>query len=147
MASITNLRQFRVDLDKFRKSIDVDMSILMKAVSLQAFTGITKRTPVDTGFARASWTVGFGRTLASKLDRPKFILDPNSRERARSLNEAQLSRLRAKKIRPYSLVVIANFASYSPLLEDGSSRQAPRGMVAVTLAEIASRMRAVSGTM
>ena len=41
-----------------------------------------------------------------------------------------------KKLKPYKVVFISNNVDYIEFLEEGSSKQAPNGMVAVTVEEL-----------
>ena len=76
---------------------------------------VMERTPVDTGFARNSWT----------LTKHKNYTDDNG--------------LGEEKILDFSLgesLYLNNGANYINKLEDGTSTQAPQGMVRITLPEI-----------
>jgi len=76
---------------------------------------VMERTPVDTGFARNSWT----------LTKNKNYTDDNG--------------LGEEKILDFSLgesLYLNNGANYITSLEYGHSSQAPKGMVRITLPEI-----------
>jgi len=73
------------------------------------FADIVKRTPVDTGFARAAWWQSVG-SVGSGNAPPVGFTTADS-------------------------VFFANNAQYIERLEYGHSQQAPQGMVRITLAE------------
>lgn len=107
--------------------IDQDLGTVHRKIALDLFTGVVKKTPVDTGRARASWKVGTGSidgTVAPKGSGP-----PESAIVAEG--EAKIA-----AIRKPVLTFITNSLPYASALENGHSRQAPAGIVAVTAAEV-----------
>lgn len=52
-----DFRQFSVDLDNFVKQVGLSAQAVQKKVAFDLFRRIVKKTPVDTGRARASWTI------------------------------------------------------------------------------------------
>lgn len=99
---------------------------LVRGVALEGMGRIMRRTPVDTGRARANWNVAVGQ-----IDR--------------SVNEESFDQSGAQQrgqgvilgsFRAGDVLYITNSLEYVPALERGSSRQAPQGMVAVTAAEL-----------
>jgi hypothetical protein len=90
----------------------------------KVFEGVVTRTPVFTGAARASWRVSIGvpnpgrvtgGSQLAPLGRPAF-----------SLSDIPL----------YAKVFISNTTPYIVPLEYGWSKQAPAGMVRITLASL-----------
>lgn len=102
-----------------------------KAVCLQVLTGVVIRTPVDTGRARGGWQLDIGGPRQSEEDR---------RDRAGSetitKESANLQGLKFGQV-----VAISNNVDYIEYLEEGSSQQAPQGMVAVTLTQVGAQFR------
>jgi len=128
---MAKLKGFKRSLKEFAESIDVKVETVVRKISLQAFNGIVLKTPVDTGRARASWVIGINRPL----DSPNFPEDREmSAAEAQTIANRQLATL--GRLKPYETVFISNSLPYIETLEDGSSKQAPSGMVAVTIAEI-----------
>jgi hypothetical protein len=93
-------------------------------VTKQLFDGIVMRTPVLSGSARASWRVSVGRPDLGRTinEAQSFVLGPPSFPLA--------------EIPLYTKVFISNTTPYIVLLEYGWSKQAPAGMVRVTLASL-----------
>ena len=102
---------------------------VMRGVALEAQAKIMKRTPVDTGRARANWNTTVGDPDTSvRMDASKGDVGPKKKE-----GEAVI---RATKFSEGERVFIANGLPYVEFLEHGSSKQAPSGMVSVTMAEL-----------
>ncbi len=107
---------------------------LVRGVMLEALKRIAMRTPVDTGRARGNWNVAIGAPdLANnphKLDPlGTFVWDAGSRVIAR--------------FRAGDVAYITNSIDYVRYLEEGSSTQAPEGMVGRTVAELRPMVRQV----
>lgn len=117
---------FSGDVIDFSRSIDLEFSTVIKRVSFAILLGVVLKTPVDTGRARGAWTVGVNASPAFTEGR---IHKPRT---APPGEEAKLSILDSN---PFSIVVIANNLPYIIFLENGSSKQAPQGMVAITVQE------------
>ena len=102
---------------QFVKKVSEDVVI---GTAYETASRFQKRTPVDTGFARNSWLVttspdAYGTPGANNLDAHLFLVN---------------------RIKLGQTIYINNGAEYIGILERGHSRQAPRGMVAVTLPEV-----------
>jgi len=128
---MSDLIGFEKELDKFADSLGIKIETVIKKITLQTFTGIVLKTPVDTGRARASWVIGIERSVNSPAlsDNQEF-----SEAQATAYANRELAEL--DQIKSDSTVFISNSLQYIQDLENGKSRQAPAGMVAVTLAEI-----------
>lgn len=158
-----SLRQFRVDLRKFAKSLDIKIETVMRRTALGIFSGVVKRTPVDTGTARASWQLSMDKVSDDVVTVPKG--SKLSSTEATAMARRQLGRL--KDVKAYDLIVISNNVPYIEVLEYGGypdppkrgtwdkkkkkyviktvrgfSEQAPHGMVSVTLSEEEVKMQA-----
>lgn len=86
---------------------------------------VSERTPVDTGTARANWNL--------------FVGEPDDTVRTRPAGAPPARAVRMTSALPADgprKVYITNNIPYIVKLERGGSRQAPAGMVDVTLAEI-----------
>jgi len=115
-----NVRKFQSDLEAFAEKIDTDIGVVVTKLALDAWAGITERTPVDTGRARASWTI-------KESEPSDFIPDKGASEQPTE-PVAQFDGTDS--------VFITSALDYVRYLEDGSSKQAPAGMIEVTLAEL-----------
>lgn len=99
---------------------------LHRAVQLEALKGVVLTTPVDTGQARGGWDLTIGEPAAAA---------PGTLDKSGGVTIARGSAAVAR-IQAYSVSWLANLLPYIVELEGGSSKQAPRGIVAVTVARI-----------
>lgn len=121
---MASARQFAIEIDEDIAAIDGDILRETQEVALLAHEGVVTRTPVDTGAARASWVVSVG----APSDAVPGI--------GQGSGAGPVLAMR----RP-DLVYIQSNIEYIGALENGHSKQAPRGMVAVTVAEIEAGRR------
>jgi hypothetical protein len=139
-----NLREFGVDLQKFARTMDIELEKVIKRVAFELHDRIIERTPVDTGAARASWNMSLNTPDESTADPGKGKGKKLSAGAATA--KAKGTQRRIKRLDPYRDVVwITNALPYIRRLEEGSSKQAPIGMVAVSMAEVEAGMLAELG--
>lgn len=142
MVAKSNLRKFNTDLKNFSKEVDIELSKVVRLVALKLFTRIVLKTPVDTGVARASWTIGINRIENNKVN---VMGGKLSKQGATALANDQLNKLVG--VKAYDTVIISNNVPYIEKLEYGGynegpktvggfSIQAPEGMVRVSLEEV-----------
>lgn len=116
---------FSTDIQKFARKTGGSLEQVIRATCLQLSASIIERTPVDTGRARANWQASVGRPELSVLD----IEDKDG--------SAALAKVRQQvQSAPGSVFFLANNLPYIRRLEyDAWSKQAPAGMVRVTVQE------------
>ena len=116
----------------------------MRQVAFEIHAKIVDRTPIDTGRAKASWRLNPDRADTSVepvlADRPNqfsggFIVRAAAEEHPLFANQAAaVARAQQQKIpEGTKRIVISNSLDYIHDLENGTSQQAPRGMVLVTI--------------
>ena len=93
---------------------------------------ITRKTPVDTGRARASWEVG--------VNRRKYIRLPKTPRGTRAYSDPMLRNFKFD-IRNHTAIYISNILPYVPYLEHGTQRIRPHGMVSTSTATIQRSLR------
>ncbi len=123
MSNRDNVRLFRLDLSKFARKVDTNVRIAIQLVSLEVFRKLTLRTPVDTGRARASWDLKVGEAS-------DYVPPEGDYSAPRDIGGA------AAEIDGKKIVFITSSLDYMQYLDEGSSQQAPAGMVDITLAEV-----------
>ena len=124
-----------MDLNKYAKKKKVEIKKIRKNYAFALYSSIVKKTPVDTGRARGNWniTVGHDDILPKENTVPQF----------KSVEEVP-------KVEGDESIFISNNLPYITKLEyggypnppkkgsgktrNGYSKQAPQGMVGVTLA-------------
>ena len=118
-----NAKNFNVSLDNFRGDTLEAVTKKKRLIGLKVLRGVVLKTPVDTGRARANWqlSINIPKTDVKKTTNNTAVADGNNTLRTIKLGED---------------IYITNNLPYIGRLERGHSKQAPRGMVALTLAEI-----------
>jgi hypothetical protein len=144
-----NLQALDADLAKFAKLIDVAPAVITRRIVMDAHTRISKRTPVDTGRARASWDVKQGQpsdyvppiTIGNVAGKGKTKLGKGAAGNALGTGASSGGKVKdisaaVATIDGTAPVFITTSLDYMQYLEDGSSKQAPAGMVRLSIAEI-----------
>ncbi len=127
-----SLSRFNRELKEFTdKRVPREIIKIQRKISLEALKRIVLRTPVDTGLARGNWQLTINSPTDAKLTR----IDPSG---GGAIN-AGINSL--ANLPPFATIYIQNNLDYILNLEQGSSTQAPQGMVAITLAELQSTFR------
>lgn len=149
---VKNLSQFKVDLDHFfEKTVPAAHLALMKKIALDLLKKIVLRTPVgnpDTwknpdahppgyvgGRARANWQVSL-----DVLPGDAHTIDKVDASGRGAISDGTLELLRLTQ--PYGVIWIFNNLPYMVRLENGWSRQAPQGMVQLSVIEVDSAVGA-----
>ena len=125
---MSSVAEFNRELNAWAaKRLPTEVRDLTKRVALEGFRRIVFRNRVDTGRSRGAWLIEINKP-ASGEGQP----DKNGG----STVADGISRLGALK--PFQDVHITNNVEYVSYLEEGSSQQAPAGMVDVTFEELRS---------
>ena len=130
--STENLPQFTGDVLRIARDLTKQqLQPFVKKIALQVLRGVVLKSPVDTGRFRANWQVSIGSPIETELDavEPRRVNqgggDTLAKGRATILNAPQID-----------VVWLSNNVPYAERLENGYSKQAASGVVAVTLEEI-----------
>lgn len=118
----TNLPEFVAEVRAFGRNVVPEALVAFhRKVALEALGRVVRKTPVDTGRARSGWQTTVGQEPDSEVGLPDPVAS----------GAAVLGNLQ-----PFETVYLSNNVPYIGFLENGSSQQAPNGMVAVTLQEL-----------
>jgi len=113
----TNASDFAAEMRRLGDFVDLNYEAIVSKTVIDLFRAIIRRTPVDTGRARANWFLGYDPDDAigehDWTDAIEFGYDPN------------------KGV----TIWIYNNLEYIIPLEEGWSDQAPQGMVSRSLIE------------
>jgi hypothetical protein len=124
------LRDFEMALRRLaERELPAAVAEASRGLARDVLEGVVARTPVSSGRARANWQVALVRPPETML----AATDPDGRATI-ARGAAVLARAR-----PFETIWIANNLPYIGVLDHGTSRQAPRGIVAATLAALAAR--------
>lgn len=125
------INRWDVQPSAFTGVVEEDLGRLRTKIAVDAHKGIVLATPVDTGRARGSWAISYTAPI------PQDMISKSGVE----VISRGYQQLAAKANQPFEKVVISSNLPYIGKLERGSSRQAPAGMVAVTMAGINATYR------
>ena len=136
------MSDFNADLARFIKKTELKADVVVRKVALQLYSGITKKTPVDTGRARANWNMNIG-SIDYSVDDPEQYGESTGKHKGNSAAPAspRAKQLKLDKGDGEKVIYITNNLPYIGELENGHSTQAPRGMVSLTLNEVRSQFR------
>jgi hypothetical protein len=131
---VADLRQFDLDLSKFSEQIEKSSGKFIKKIAFTLLRDIVLRTPVDTGRARANWHVSVGASSNAVFGGPdtKFGASGGASLALGSMNQLANYGEGGR----YPPIWLQNNLPYIVRLENGWSKQAPSGMVAVALNNI-----------
>lgn len=123
---------FALAVDAFAKKGMVNIDVVGRKIAFEVYRRVIFRTPVRTGAARGNWMC----TVGSPALRTEGLAAVNDTDRSGRSTAATMGET-VKDWKPSAQVPIflANNLPYIESLEHGSSRQAPQGMVALTIAE------------
>lgn len=117
---------FTLDLSAWARQLDSNLDLVLQKVTIEILSRIIEKTPVDSGRARANWQVALN-VVPGGYDDNAF---DKSGGTAISKGQAEAIKAQAE-----DSVYIINNLPYILKLEEGSSTQAPSGMVTITVQE------------
>ena len=119
---------FGSDLGKFNVELEKESSKVVRKIVFQAYKMIVTETPRITGRAKNNWYVKSGSKSSQTNDGTMGV-------------EIDMTRVLAEVAKidgTENDIYITNNLEYIVMLENGSSKQSPAGMVAVTVQELKS---------
>lgn len=130
-------KKFNVDVSRFFQKLGITFNQGVRRLAIDIHDRVVLRTPVDTGRARASWTVGIGEADLSQ--QPESFNNPGGAPGIAKQGQAKLASFDWKRDKR---IILSNNLAYINALEHGHSQQAPHGMVRITVAEVAAELKA-----
>lgn len=137
-----DFRSFNLQLDDFARKIGVSGTTVAKRVGFDLFGRIVRKTPVDTGRARASWNISVNQADRSVTESVRVTSEAGlkkgliKRAVKAAVTASKMHDLRSLQVNPGDTIWISNNLPYIVTLEEGHSKQAPAGMVAVSIEEV-----------
>lgn len=129
----TNVKEFNRKLKNFSKTLLPEQVVLaQKKIALDLFTKIIVKTPVDTGRARGNWQITINAPATGVID---VTGGKSSGDGALTAGSKKIS-----SVKGFVTIFITNNVDYIGFLEEGSSDQAPKGMVALSIAEVSASL-------
>ena len=151
MPTRASIRRFEADIERFADLLDINVGLATRRVTLQVFTGLVQKTPVDTGRAKSNWGINQG---APSPPPSHAVTEQEARSRRKSKTPANAASEDAKALAYASAAVsgidgsapvhVTNNLPYITALNDGHSKQAPAGFVQTTVAEVPAEIRSLT---
>ena len=116
-----SVNAFNMDLNRLAKDLGIETDKVVRKVTFQLWNGITLNTPVDTGRARGNWNLSEDNADTS-------------------INKGATSVQSYSEPTGKKAIYITNSLPYIQALEKGSSKQAPTGMVEITMNNVGSSL-------
>jgi hypothetical protein len=163
MASKTTSNDFTINISGFVKKAKLAPTLVLRKIALDLFTAVVKRTPVDTGMLRANWQVGLGTAPVGTVSAPDKTGSRAQVEIAAKASQAVWgTSIFLVNNLPYATVV--EYGAYPDPVKRGTyvpagktkygitgpgwvkrsaggfSKQAPAGMVRVSLTELKAHL-------
>lgn len=116
---------FGAQVGSWTKKAEARLELAVRKIALDVFTRVILRSPVDTGRFRGNWQVSIGSI-------PQGTLELNDKTGQATISKVQAETLNLKA---GQVIYLINNLPYGPRLENGWSKQAPAGMVDLTVRE------------
>ena len=118
-----SVAQFAQSLQHAVAMFPDEANTIKRKAALSVLRAVIKRSPVKSGRFRNNWQMSVGR--------PKMIEVENWQGHVPLMDSAVVA-----TVRPGQALWLTNNVPYAMALEAGHSKQAPAGVLAVTLAEV-----------
>lgn len=115
---------FARDLERFAKKTKLTVDQVHRGVVLELFSSVVRDTPVDTGRARANWLPAANTARTETVEWP----EQGAKAMATTRTLAEIENV-ARDAKAGDVTIMTNNLPYIGRLEEGSSTQAPQGMV------------------
>lgn len=119
---------FRLEIAEFAKQAGENADVAVRKIMLGIWGRLIEKSPVDTGRFRANWQYSVNAKASGTING-----EWTSQRRAPPPETPNIAAGAFGKVH-----VITNNLAYAQRLENGYSKQAPLGMVGLTLAEFNS---------
>lgn len=116
---------FTLDIDRFVKKAKGNLDLVVRKVALDLFKRVIMKSPVDTGRFKGNWQVAIGAM-------PGGTLEVNDKDGTATISRVTAATLNLKA---GDVINLVNNLPYARALEYGHSKQAPAGMVRLSVME------------
>lgn len=122
------MANWSVPIERFAQAAGIELETVARKVTFELMRSVVIKSPVDTGRFKSNWNFSVGA--------PDYATT-ESTNAARADAEA----LRALTAPIGGVTYLSNGLPYGRRLENGWSKQAPRGMVRTSLASVSAFVR------
>ena len=127
------MASFGSQIDKFVKKTGINGALVTRKIALDAFKKVLEKSPVDQGRFRGNWRLSINQVNLATNN--KGTDDPFGTAPQMQTGMAASAVAIAKW---EDTIIISNNLPYAKRLERGSSKQAPGGILAPTIAEMSA---------
>lgn len=120
---------FAANLNKLCERAGDKAALVVRRAALELQSGMIERTPVDTGRAKGSWQVGIGMVNTATTTRT----DTTPLGEKDDAGAALAAEVVLNTWKPGQKIFLTLSLPYAKRLENGWSKQAPSGMVRLTV--------------
>lgn len=122
------MSKFSIPLDRLAERYNAKLEQVVRQSTFQLFNAVQLRSPVDTGRFRGNWNVSYNA--------PDFVTTPST-----NANRAAIEVQKALTLPVGGITYMSNGLPYARRLEYGYSKQAPQGMVRISVREFRDYVR------
>lgn len=121
------MADFDLGLASIADELEADYNMLIRRFTFGVYSRVVRKSPVDTGRFRGNWIVSIGKPLATTFDQFNKNASVFVNNNPATIESFDLQR--------NSELIIQNNLPYAEKLEQGSSKQAPNGMLDISIRE------------
>lgn len=129
------LGSFQLDIQRFVDKAHGNLDLVVRKVALDLFKRVIMKSPVLTGRFKGNWQVAIGSI-------PAGTLEINDKAGTATIARATAATL---NLRAGEVIYLVNNLDYARALEYGHSKQAPAGMVRLSVAEYGAVVNKAAG--
>ena len=155
---MSNGSVFSAQIAEFVAKAKGNADLVVRKVALEMFGRVIQKSPVDTGRFKSNWQVSINSIPSGTIGLDKSVshdVDGKEHERgagsARSAAAAGASLTRVNTValgaKAGQIIYLVNNLDYALALEYGHSRQAPAGMVRLTIVEFQGIVNQAAATL
>ena len=140
---------FASDLRRFADKANEKQEQALRKTAFELFSRVIMRTPVDTGRLRGNWQATTSAPADGELSRLDNSAPANSRGSGSSSAKSEMQELVLGTERP-TVFHLTNTLPYAKVIEYGDphgSRQAPNGMVRISVLEFEDIVKEISSAL
>lgn len=119
------LGNFELDIQRFVDRAKGNIDLVVRKIALDLFRRVIMKSPVDTGRFKGNWQVAIGSI-------PAGVLEINDKTGSATISKMTAAVLGLKA---GQIIYLVNNLEYARPLEYGHSKQAPAGVVRITVQE------------
>ena len=129
-----SIEKFTIELKKDLVDTDEKIELAIQKIAMECLIGVVRKTPVDTGRLRNNWITSVDRM------NPTTIQGADGAGKSIVRGTPVIEGFEYKKNK---MIIIQNNLPYANIIENGSSKNAPQGMVEPTINDVRTRNREI----